>query len=204
MESKTKWKAILLFGMPGSGKGTQGKALGGVPGFLHVASGDIFRQLSKLGQYGREVAKFTAKGLLVPDDLTVSIWRTHMGLLQRQGLFEPEHHVIILDGLPRTYHQAQLITNNLDVLRIFYLKLRDDEEAVHRIKVRALKENRIDDANEDVIRRRLQTFYQETASTLSFYDQGIIDEIDASRCAMHVLYELSGRVCKCVERNGSS
>ncbi len=66
-----------MFGMPGSGKGTQGRALGSVPGYVHIATGDIFRQLNRLGQLGREVDRHISQGKLVPDDLTLQILRNH-------------------------------------------------------------------------------------------------------------------------------
>lgn len=197
VEQHEKYRAFLLFGMPGSGKGTQGSALGKMPGYLHIASGEIFRQLNVLGQLGRKVAEYTSKGQLVPDDLTIRIWRTHIRLLKEQQIFQPKEHIIISDGLPRTYQQAQLLDDQLQVERIFYLKLRSDEEAIQRIKQRALKEKRVDDANEDVIRDRLITFRKNTENTLSFYDPSLVVDIDASQRPMEVLRDLAAAICEC-------
>lgn len=191
MATGERWQAVLLFGMPGSGKGTQGKALGGVPGFLHVATGDIFRNLNQLGPLGREVAAYTSVGKLVPDDMTVQIWRNHMGLLIKQGLFRPADQVVILDGIPRTFAQAELIDRDIHVLTIFNLNLRDEEEAVNRIRTRALKDKRNDDADEGVIRGRLATFQRETAKTLSFYPPTMVQEIDAAQRPIEVLADLA-------------
>lgn len=195
VDQHEKYRAFLLFGMPGSGKGTQGSALGKMPGYLHIASGEIFRQINALGQLGRKVAQFTSKGQLVPDDLTIRIWQTHMRLLREQQLFLPSKHIIISDGLPRTYEQAKLLDDQLSVLKIFYLKLRSDEEAVDRIKQRALKEQRIDDADEGVIRDRLATFRVNTENTLRFYDPSLVVEIDASQRPMCVLRDLVQCIC---------
>lgn len=197
VDQHEKYRAFLLFGMPGSGKGTQGSALGRMPGYLHIASGEIFRQLNALGQLGKRVAQFTSKGQLVPDDLTIRIWQTHMRLLREQKLFNPSKHVLISDGLPRTYEQAQLLSDQLQVERIFYLKLRTDEEAVERIKQRALEEKRIDDADENVIRDRLATFRVNTEKTLSFYPSSLVREIDASQRPMQVLRDLTTAICEC-------
>lgn len=97
----SKYRTILLFGMPGSGKGTQGTVLGQLPDFVHVSCGDIFRKLPKWGVLGKEIARYTSEGRLVPDDLTVRIWRRHVQILELQELLLPEQHTLILDGLPR-------------------------------------------------------------------------------------------------------
>lgn len=196
MAESNRWRTILLFGMPGSGKGTQGKALGAIPGYLHIASGEIFRQISRFGQLGRQVSSYTSEGKLVPDELTIEIWRHHMNLLVREGEYRPNEQVIILDGIPRTHRQAEILAADLDILTIFYLKLNDEEEAVQRIRARALKENRSDDADERVIRGRLATFHRQTADTLRYYDPTLIDEIDAARRPMQVLCDMVQRICR--------
>lgn len=201
VEDKTRWRALLLFGVPGSGKGTQGRAIGCLPGFLHVSSGDIFRTLYTTGPLGKEVHRFTSAGELVPDELTVQIWNNHMSLLERDGHFDPHSQVILCDGIPRTFHQAQMLHERIDVLRIFYLKLHDEDEAVERIRRRALKEGRTDDADESVIRGRFETFHQQTADTLRFYDESLITEINASECAVHVLSELAREIALAVNES---
>jgi adenylate kinase len=185
---------MLLFGMPGSGKGTQGRALGCLPGFLHVSSGDVFRQLHKAGQLGKEVDKYTSLGRLVPDDLTVKIFFNHMDVLSRKGQFDPQCQMILADGIPRTFGQARILDDKLDILRIFYLKLQSDDEAVERIKHRALAEGRADDADESVIRDRLNTFYRQTADALRFYDESIVCEINATESPVQVLADLTREI----------
>ena len=165
----TKYRTILLFGMPGSGKGTQGAVLGQFPDLVHISMGDVFRKIPKYGQFGQEIAQYTSQGLLVPDDLTVRIWERHIQILEMQELLLPDQHTLVLDGLPRNYTQAERLDHILDVVQIFHLKINDTVKASERLKARALRENRLDDMNEEVIRRRLQTYYDETFKTLSFY-----------------------------------
>lgn len=191
MGDKKRWRAMLLFGMPGSGKGTQGRAIGSLPGFLHISSGDIFRQLYKAGPLGREVDRFTSAGKLVPDELTVQIWHNHMEVLMRKGTYDPEAQIIIADGIPRTFEQARMLSPYLEVLRIYYLKLPDIEEAVDRIRRRALRDGRNDDADEQVIRGRMDTFFRQTADTLRYYDESLVTEINAGESAIQVLAELA-------------
>ncbi|MDB5350041.1 MAG: adenylate kinaselike kinase [Planctomycetota bacterium] len=185
--SGAKYRTILLFGMPGSGKGTQGIVLGQLPDLVHVSCGDIFRKLPKWGELGKEVVRYTSSGLLVPDDLTVRIWRRHVQILELQELLLPDQHTLILDGLPRNYTQAEQLDDMLDVIQIFHLNISDTKKAGERLKSRALRENRLDDINEEVIRKRLQIYYEETFRTLSFYDPSLVYEVDATYSPLDVL-----------------
>jgi adenylate kinase len=194
MPSPQKIRTILLFGMPGSGKGTQGAVLGQLPDLMHISCGDLFRKLPKYGTLGKEIVDFTSQGLLVPDDLTVRIWERHIKILELQEYLIPEIHTLILDGLPRNYTQAERLDHMLDVVQIFHLKIADNAKAMERLKSRALRENRLDDINEEVIRRRLKTYYDETYQTLSFYDPALVFDIDAGQSPLMVLRDIIDRM----------
>ena len=194
MAAERKYRTILLFGMPGSGKGTQGAVLGQLPDLVHISCGDLFRKLPKYGTLGKEIVDFTSQGLLVPDDLTVRIWERHIKILELQEFLIPEIHTLILDGLPRNYTQAEQLEHMLDVVQIFHLKIADNAKAMERLKSRALRENRLDDINEEVIRRRLKTYYDETYQTLSFYDPSLVYDIDAGQSPVDVLRDLVNRL----------
>src|SRR4051812_47363348 len=73
-----RYKTILLFGAPGSGKGTQGKILGAIPGFFHTACGDIFRSLDLQSEMGRIAWEYSSRGELVPDEFTVKLWKQYI------------------------------------------------------------------------------------------------------------------------------
>jgi adenylate kinase len=190
----SKYRTILLFGMPGSGKGTQGAVLGQLPDLVHVSCGDIFRKLPKWGELGREVVRYTSHGLLVPDDLTVRIWKRHVQILELQELLLPDQHTLVLDGLPRVYSQAEQLDDMLHVIQIFHLHISDTQKASERLKSRALRENLLDDINEEVIKKRLQIYYEETFSTLSFYDPSLVYEVDASLSPLDVLKTIVNRL----------
>lgn len=193
---EVKYKSILLFGMPGSGKGTQGLILGQLPGMVHVSCGEIFRKLPRGGELGKEVMAFTSQGNLVPDDLTVRIWSRHLQILELQEFFLPEKNVLILDGLPRNLDQAKLLASTLDVVQIFHLDIADEGKAKERLKSRALKENRLDDTNDEVIRKRLDLYYAETYETLSFYPKEIVTNIDAAQSPLMVLRDIVNRLAE--------
>lgn len=194
MPMKNKYRTILLFGMPGSGKGTQGAVLGQLPGLVHISCGDIFRKLPKWGELGREVLDYTSQGALVPDDLTVRIWERYIKILELQELLLPGQHTLVLDGLPRNYTQAERLDGVLDVVQIFHLNITDLSKANERLKARALRENRLDDINEEVIKRRLKVYNEETYQTLSFYDPSLIFEVDAAQPPLDVLQQIINRM----------
>ena len=191
-----KYRTILLFGMPGSGKGTQGAVLGQLPDLVHVSCGDIFRRLPKSGELGQEIGRYTSRGALVPDDLTVRIWSRHVHILELQELLVPDQHTLILDGLPRNYTQAERLADSLNVIQIFHLRIKDNVKAGERLKSRALRENRLDDMNDDVIRNRLDVYYKETYKTLSFYDPSLIFDIDAMQSPLDVLKDIINRMAE--------
>jgi adenylate kinase len=101
--------------------------------------------------------------------------------------FKPREDLLILDGMPRNVHQVQMIKEHLEIHRVIYLKCSDEEDMVHRIRRRAIRENRTDDANEDIIRRRFDIYREVTAPVLEQYDPAIIHEVDANGSPAEVL-----------------
>lgn len=195
MANRLKYRTILLFGMPGSGKGTQGAVLGQLPGLVHISMGDVFRKIPKWGRFAQEIARYTSAGQLVPDDLTVRIWDNHIKILELQELILPEQTTLVLDGLPRNYNQAERLDAFLNVAQIFHLKIDDQDRATERLKGRALRENRLDDMNEEVIRRRLASYFEETFQTLRFYPPGIVYDVDAGQSPLEVHCDIVQRLC---------
>src|SRR5947208_11608213 len=178
MDEPRRYRTIILFGMPGSGKGTQGAVLGQLPGLVHISMGDIFRKTPRTGKFGREIEQYTSRGLMVPDDLTVRIFVRQLDILEMQELLMPEQHTLVLGGLPRSYAQAERLANFIDVIQIFHLEIDDMTRAMERLKARALSENRLDDMSDEVIHRKLRTYHEETFKTLSFYSGELIFDVD--------------------------
>ena len=118
----------------------------------------------------------------------------HIKILELQEYLLPEIHTLILDGLPRNYAQAEALDHMLDVVQIFHLKIADNAKTMERLKSRALRENRLDDINDEVIRRRLKTYYDETYETLSFYDKSLVYEVDAGQSPIDVLRDIIDRM----------
>jgi adenylate kinase len=182
-----KYRTILLFGAPGSGKGTQGKILGSVPGFFHFACGDAFRNLRIEDPMGRVFIEYSSKGQLVPDEATIQLWAKNIKASTVNGQFDPTHDTLVLDGIPRNVNQAKMLNNTLDVKAVFYLSCADQSKMVERLQRRALRENRLDDANLDVIKKRLETYEHETKPVLDYYGEGTVHPIDATQPPLSVL-----------------
>lgn len=182
-----RYRCVPLFGPPGVGKGTQGGILATIPGFFHLSVGDVFRSIDIGSKDGREVYKHISRGELVPDELTIKIWRTAVEAYVALSRFKPREDLLILDGMPRNVKQVQMVQEYLEIHRIIYLKCSDEEDMVHRIRRRAIRDNRTDDANEDVIRHRFEVYHRVTALVLKEYDPSVIYEVDANGSPAEVL-----------------
>ena len=185
----TRYRAILLFGAPGSGKGTQGKIIGSIPGFYHSATGDIFRSLDLQSEIGRKFWEYAGRGELVPDEFTIKLWKQYIKGLEMINTFHPENQFLVLDGLPRNRMQAELLRDTLDVVAIIYLRA-EKTKMVERLRRRALKENRFDDASDAVINKRMDVFEKETRPVLDLYPKNVVHRIDATLSQIRVLSEL--------------
>ena len=189
LQFMTCYVTYLFMGAPGSGKGTQGKVLGSVPRFFHCACGEVFRSLDLRTPLGQKFIEYSSKGLLVPDDLTVELWRTKIEAQVLEAEFKPDIDALVLDGIPRNVNQAKLMERLIDVKQVFHLSCPDRDELVRRLRKRAIKDNRLDDANEEVIRKRLLTYEAETKPVLNFY-AGLVTTVDALQPPVKVLQDI--------------
>ena len=182
-----RYKTVLLFGAPGAGKGTQGKILGQIPGFFHLACGDVFRSLDTTSDLGSKFLDFSSRGELVPDEVTIEMWRQNMHAQTVLSLFKPKVDLLVLDGIPRSLGQAEALAPYLDVLSVIHLVCPDLDAMVQRMKKRAIKENRLDDADERVIRRRFEVYERETSPVLDHYPSELVTEVSAMGSPAEVL-----------------
>lgn len=185
-----KYNTFLLFGAPGSGKGTQGKTLGTIPRYYHCACGDVFRSIDTRTKVGKAFLEYSSKGQLVPDDITVELWREAIDSAVDGHKFKPDIDTLVLDGIPRNVGQAKIMNDMIDVKKVFHLACPDRETLFYRLKKRALKENRLDDANEEVIQRRLDIYEKESRPVLSYYSKELIAVVDAIQPPVKVLLDI--------------
>lgn len=199
-KSINRFRTILMFGAPGSGKGTQGKVLGTIPRFYHMACGDVFRSLDTRTPLGQQFVEYSSRGQLVPDEVTVQLWRANIHDRVKTHQFKPDIDFLVLDGIPRNVEQARLMEEDIEVQQVFHLSCPDRNELARRLRKRALKENRFDDASDEVIQRRIRTYEQESKPILDYYSQGayaelgVVHNIDASQPPVKVVNEILTRI----------
>jgi len=167
---------LILMGPPGAGKGTQASHIAGLLGVPHISTGDIFRaNVSEGTPLGIEAKRYMDAGEYVPDGVTNAMVRDRISHDDARPGF-------LLDGYPRTLEQvseldAMLRASNHHIDRVVELTV-DLDEVVARLVKRAADQGRSDDT-EDVIRRRLQVYFEQTAPLIAAYaDRGLLVEID--------------------------
>jgi adenylate kinase len=160
---------LILFGPPGSGKGTQAAKLVESYGFLHISTGDMFRfELENNTPLGEEARSYMDRGDLVPDEVTIA-------MLRKRVEENPDVNGIIFDGFPRTDPQAEALNELMAELdtQINSLILLDvtKDEVVRRILGRGETSGRADDLDEDTIRTRYDNFLNYTAPVYAYYEK---------------------------------
>ncbi len=162
---------IVLFGPPGSGKGTQAVKLKEKYGLAHISTGDIFRAvITTPSALGTELRSYMDHGQLVPDELT---FRVLADYIDGKALMKSEG--IIFDGFPRTIPQAAALDEffrerNADINIVLSL-LVQEEEVVQRLLLRGQSSGRTDDNSEVVIRKRMQVYRDQTLPLAAYYSQ---------------------------------
>jgi adenylate kinase len=181
---------FILFGPPGSGKGTQSERLISKYGLKHLSTGDLLRsEIAGGTTLGLEAKRFMDNGQLVPDQVVI-------GMISSALEANPQSRGFLFDGFPRTEAQAQaldslLAEKNTSIALVLALQV-SEEELIHRLLNRGLTSGRSDDANELVIRARIREYLEKTSAVADYYDQfgkvvnvvgqGSVDEIFDSLC----------------------
>ncbi|MDZ7268748.1 MAG: nucleoside monophosphate kinase [candidate division KSB1 bacterium] len=190
MKISLLYNTVLLFGPPGSGKGTWGKILGMMPGFYHLSTGEMFRRMDIESELGQRVMAYMRQGDLVPDQIVFNLWTQHMQNAALIGTFKPQKDILVLDGFPRTQSQAETLKTVAHIKAIVLLHCADPEILVARLHRRAVQENRTDDASEPIIRRRLVVFEREMNRTLAVFPNDLIDSVEVSQPPVRILAAL--------------
>ena len=181
---------LILFGPPGSGKGTQADKLEEKYQLVHISTGDLFRTEIENGtELGLQASSFMSRGELVPDEVTINMLRNKMkSRTDAEGF--------IFDGFPRTAPQAEALDKmlaemNQPIDALIMLEVPEDE-IVRRLLLRGKDSNRPDDRDENVIRTRFQVYQSKTAPIFDYYDKqckahivhgtGSIDDIFENLC----------------------
>jgi len=204
---------ILLFGAPGSGKGTQAELLGERYGYVKIATGDLIRnEVKNRSEIGIAVIKIIEDGRLIPDDIIIEMVRKNVDKIVNSPGY-------IMDGFPRTIDQAKYLSEiQVDKETAIFLKI-DESDLIERITERLYCDNcgaifnrisnppksdmtcdicgnklikRSDDSKE-TIKKRINVFKEETEPVISFYrDRGVLKEIEASGSIDGIFREIVG------------
>jgi adenylate kinase len=181
---------LILFGPPGSGKGTQAERLEETYNLVHISTGELFRSEMEAGtELGLQANQFMARGELVPDEVTI-------GMLRNKMKAHDDAEGFIFDGFPRTRPQAEALDQLLSDMgqQIDALIMLDvpEDEIVKRIVLRGKESNRPDDSDPEVIRNRFQVYQSKTAPIYAYYAEkqrahklagiGTIDDIFHHLC----------------------
>lgn len=164
-----KRRVIILFGPPGSGKGTQASRLASHFGWVHISTGDVFRRhIKQQTELGQKVQQYIEAGQLVPDTITVA-------MLQEEMQRHPGARGFILDGFPRTIAQAEALddmlqANGMEVDGLIALDV-PESELIERIQIRSQTSGRADDADPKVIQERLKVYHTQTTPVYEYYDR---------------------------------
>lgn len=181
---------LILFGPPGSGKGTQSEKLIDRYGLKHLSTGDLLRsEISRQTTLGMEAKNFMDKGQLVPDEVVI-------GMISSALDENPQAKGFLFDGFPRTSAQAEaldkLLAGKHTSISVMLALDVSEEELVKRLLKRGETSGRSDDTNEQVIRARITEYHNKTAAVADYYKkfdkvrmvkgEGSIDEIFGSLC----------------------
>jgi len=186
--------AIVLFGKPGAGKGTQAEFLKGKYNLTHISTGDVFRYNIKNGtDLGTQAKAFIDKGQLVPDSITINMLADEVAKNMDKAGF-------LFDGFPRTIAQAEALEKLLKEKGIKFVGTvgleADDEVLVARILERGKTSGRADDQDEEKIRNRYREYNDNTAPLIKFYeDRGVFTAVNG----IGSIEEITGRLSNVID-----
>ncbi len=185
-----KFQSILLYGPPGAGKGTLGKFLSSVGSHFHLSSGDIFRGLPVDSPAGKIVHQYISKGHLVPDEVTIQVWYYYVSGLIATNRYYPSEQLLLLDGIPRTPAQVEILKKYINVKKIIILDVKKEEHLFKRLQKRAVIEKRQDDQDPKIFKTRMEIYKKETNEILSAYPKEKIAHFNADQKPLEVLRDV--------------
>lgn len=184
---------LILFGPPGSGKGTQSEKLIEKYGWIHLSTGDLLRkEIDNATQLGLEAKAFMDKGQLVPDEVVI-------GMIGSALDANPHAKGFLFDGFPRTTAQAEALDTLLsskgsEITLVLALEV-GQEELVARLLNRGKTSSRSDDRDENVIRKRLVEYAEKTAIVADYYGKfNKVANVKGEGSIDEIFHSLSGKI----------
>jgi adenylate kinase len=184
---------IILFGPPGSGKGTQSTNLVEKYGLIHLSTGDLLRKEMKEGTpLGMEAKSLIEQGSLVPDEVVV-------GMIEHAVDTNPGAVGFLFDGFPRTVAQAEaldrlLSKKNTSIATVLFLEV-NQEELIERLIGRAKTSGRLDDADPEIQKRRQDVYRNETLPVAGYYQNfDKVERVDGEGTVAEIFDRLCERI----------
>lgn len=183
-------KNVIIFGPPGSGKGTQSQYIVAQYSFLHLSTGDLLRaEIEKKTELGLQAKKLMDQGSLVPDEVVIEMIRNKISNAKCPG--------VLFDGFPRTLNQAKALDEMLDKMGqkidLMFALIVEEEELTQRLIKRGVDSGRSDDQSLDVVKKRIQEYNLKTKQVAQHYEQKkVFFEING----MGKIQEISQRIKK--------
>lgn len=185
---------LILFGPPGSGKGTQAVKLAEKYDLIHISTGDLFRyEMGNDTPLGLKAKEFISKGELVPDSITV-------GMLANKLDKHPEAAGFILDGFPRTIAQCEALDEifsekEMAISKLIALDVAEDE-LVKRLVERGKTSGRADDSDSNIIKNRIKVYHAETSPVYNYYDEM---KLSHTVDGIGSIEDIFGRLCTTID-----
>ncbi|MBC7902841.1 MAG: adenylate kinase [Gemmatimonadaceae bacterium] len=184
---------LILFGPPGSGKGTQSEKLMARYGLKHLSTGDLLRhEIANQTILGLEAKSLMDQGQLVPDEVVIGMISTALDN-------NPLANGFLFDGFPRTKAQSvaldKLLEDRNEAINVVLALDVTEQELVKRLLNRGLTSNRSDDVNEDVIRARIAEYHKKTSAVAEHYQQfGKVVLVPGEGTVEEIFESLSGEI----------
>lgn len=184
-KNKDKIEAVAILGPPSSGKTLICKMLSQTGDFYHFSIGEMFRSLNPESELRSTFNKYASRGFLMPDKVVTDQFKLHINALIKTQRFCPQSQKLILDGFPKTLGQAENLSQILEIYCVIILKINELDFNLFQKNGRDLN---------NVLRKKVQIFNNETLKSTSFYDERIVYFINANQKPLFIIKDILNNI----------
>ncbi len=199
-----KFPAILILGPTGSGKRLLGAYLGSSPTQYYLSSGMIFRSLDSETPAGQIYYSYASKKKLVPNDVTIELWKNYIQGLISTNSYHPMKQDLLLDGIPRTKKQAEMLADYIKVRHVIVLESHDKEMLLKRMQKQAREEGIFEEISRELFDHDFEKHQKNIMELLQFYPKHMITFVNADQRPLEVLRDVLIRLAHILSSRPSS